>query len=170
MLTLALATMSVNHLVLPMYRVRNDQDFFSFLLNARRTLIVGVILLAYGLYRLFDENQNLMTLGLISLIGAMQFLPGLIAAFYWRNANSYGLLAGLLTGFLFWSVILLFPLLIDIVSAAMFETQQKFIPNPTIWFIGATVPLGANILAFVVFSKLAKTPEEELIAAEGGHE
>lgn len=165
-LTLALATMSVNHLVLPMYRVRNDQDFFSFLLNARRTLIVGVILLAYGLYRLFDENQNLMTLGLISLIGAMQFLPGLIAAFYWRNANSYGLLAGLLTGFLFWSVILLFPLLIDIVSAAMFETQQKFIPNPTIWFIGAIVPLVANILAFVVFSKLAKTPEEELIAAE----
>lgn len=165
-LTLALASMSVNHLVLPVYRVSGNQDFFTFLLNTRRTLIVGIILTAFGLYHLFGEQQNLMTLGLVSFIGALQFLPGLIAAFYWRSANSYGLLAGLLTGFLFWAVLLLFPLLIDIVSAAVFETQKKFIPNPDIWFVGAMVPLIANILAFVLFSKLAKTPQEELVAAE----
>lgn len=165
-LTLALATMSVNHLVLPSYRFSGNWDFFSFLLNTRRTLIVAIILTAYGLYQLFGEQQNLMALGLVSFIGTLQFLPGLIAAFYWREANSYGLLAGLLTGFLFWGVILLFPLLIDIVSAAVFETQKEFIPNPDIWFVGSVVPLAANIVAFVLFSKLTTSGQEEIVAAE----
>jgi signal transduction histidine kinase/Na+/proline symporter len=165
-LTLALASMSVNHLVLPVYQVSEERDFFAFLLTTRRTLIMAIITLAYLLYHFLGSQQDLMTLGFVSFIGTLQFLPGLIGAFYWRNANSYGLLAGLLTGFMFWAVILLFPLLINIVSAAMAETQNRFTLSPDMWFMGSIVPLLANIGAFILFSKLTPLSPAEITAAE----
>ena len=164
-LTLALATMSVNHLVLPLYRVSEDRDFFSFLLNTRRMLIIVIILLAYGLYNLLSEQQNLMSLGLVSFVAVLQFLPGLIGAFYWRDANSYGLLAGLLAGFLFWGAMLFFPLLIDIVYSNIFGTQHQFAPGPDIWFVASITSLMANTLAYIIFSRLNLASHEELIAA-----
>lgn len=165
-LTLALASMSVNHLVLPSYQVREDRDFFSFLLSVRRTIIVVIIALSLALSRLFDSSQSLMTLGLVSFIGSLQFLPGLIGAFYWREANSYGLLAGLLTGFIFWALILLFPLLIDIVAVAVFAAQSQFVLTPDGWFMGSIIPLIANITAFILFSKLTASTQEEVVAAD----
>ncbi len=165
-LTVALSSMTVNHLVLPTYRVSEERDFFSFLLNTRRSLIVGIILTSYLLYHLFDKQQNLMTLGLVSFIGTLQFLPGLIGAFYWRRANSYGLIAGLLTGFMFWAVILFFPLLIDIISASIYETQNRFVLSPGVYFMGSIVPLAANLCAFILFSKLTQASQAELVAAE----
>jgi PAS domain S-box-containing protein len=164
-LTLALATMSVNHLVLPLYRVSEEMDFFSFLLNTRRTLIIGIIVLAYGLYNLFSEQQNLMSLGLVSFIAVLQFLPGLIGAFYWRDANSYGLLAGLLVGFLFWGAMLFLPLLIDIVYSNLFGTQHQFAPGPDIWFVASITSLLANTFAYIIFSRLNLASQDERVAA-----
>jgi signal transduction histidine kinase len=164
-LTLALATMSVNHLVLPLYRVSEDRDFFSFLLNTRRALICGIILLAYGLYKLFIEQQNLMSLGLVSFVAVLQFLPGLVGAFYWRDANSYGLLAGLLAGFLFWGAMLFFPLLIDIVYSNLLGTQHLFSPGPDIWLVTSAISLTANTLAYIIFSRLNIASHAEQVAA-----
>lgn len=164
-LTLALANMCVNHLVLPLYRVSEDVDFFSFLLNTRRAFIIGIIMLSYGLYNLFSEQQNLMSLGLISFVAVLQFLPGLVAAFYWRNANSYGLLAGLLTGFLFWGAMLFFPLLIDIIYSNLFGRQNQFSPGPDVWYVASVTSLLANTLAFVLFSKFNRASQEERMAA-----
>lgn len=164
-LTLALATMSLNHLVLPLYQVSADRDFFSFLLNTRRALISGIILLAYCLYNLFSEQQNLMSLGLVSFVAVLQFLPGLVGAFYWRDANSYGLLAGLLAGFLFWGAMLFFPLLTDIVYSNLFGTQHLFSPDPDIWFITSVTSLTANTLAYIIFSRLNVASHAEQVAA-----
>lgn len=164
-LTLALASMCVNHLVLPLYRVSEDVDFFSFLLNTRRAFIIGIILLSYGLYNLFSEQQNLMSLGLISFVAVLQFLPSLVAAFYWRDANSYGLLAGLLAGFLFWGAMLFFPLLIDIIYSNLFGEQNQFAPSPDIWYVASVTSLLANITAFVIFSRLNTASQEEQVAA-----
>lgn len=164
-LTLALASMCVNHLVLPLYRVSEDVDFFSFLLNIRRAFIIGIIMLSYGLYNLFSEQQNLMSLGLISFVAVLQFLPSLIAAFYWREANSYGLLAGLLAGFLFWGAMLFFPLLIDIIYSNLFGRQNQFAPGPDIWYVASITSLLANTAAFVIFSRLNQASQDERTAA-----
>ena len=89
----------------------------------------------------------------------------MIAAFYWRDANSYGLLAGLLAGFLFWGAMLFFPLLIDIVYSNLFGEQNQFAPGPNIWYVASVTSLLANITALVVFSRLNIASAEERMAA-----
>ncbi len=100
--TLALSSMTVNHVLLPLYRPARGTNVGLVLLSTRRILIATIMLAAYLVYKTFGAEQRLMTIGLMTFIAALQFFPGLIAAFYWRRANRYGLLAGLVAGFVVW--------------------------------------------------------------------
>jgi PAS domain S-box-containing protein len=165
-ITLALASMSLNHILLPFYRPRPGIDFLGFLLNMRRLLIVGIILSAYVLYRLFGVEQNLIGLGIVSFVAVMQFLPGLVGAFYWRKANRIGLLCGLTAGFLVWAIMLFFPLMSDIFYSTRFDTPLMFEPNQQVWHIAAMVSLVVNSVAFVTFSLFSAPTADELKAAD----
>ncbi|HIG39873.1 MAG: ATP-binding protein [bacterium] len=164
-ITLALASMSLHHVLLPLYRVREGTDFYSFLLSMRRLLIVAIIAAAYGLYRLLRQDQSLISLGIVTFVAVLQFLPGLLSVFYWRNANRVGLLAGLVAGFVVWFLMLLFPLLSDIVNATRFDSPLLFEPNPGVWHMAAMSSLLANSFAFILFSVFTEPTQEELKAA-----
>jgi len=164
-ITLALASMSLNHILLPWYQPREGSDFFGFLISMRRILIVGIIISAYALHRMFGETQSLISLGIVTFVAVMQFLPGLIGAFHWRQANRSGLLAGLIAGFLVWFVTLFFPLMTDILHSTFSELSLPYEPSQTAWHVAAMTSLAANSLAFVVFSLLSKPTQEELKAA-----
>ena len=165
--TLALASMSVNHILLPLYRPGTENDIFAFLLNSRRLSIILIIILAYGLYDLLGEQQSLMSLGLVSFVATAQFLPGLIGAFYWRHANSFGLLAGLVAGFVLWASMLFFPLITDIVYSNFIDPERLFEPQQKVWHIATVASLIANSIAFILVSKLTSPLREELaVAAE----
>ena len=157
--------MSLHHILLPFYRPRDNLDIFSFLLNMRRLLIVGIIVSAYGLFRLFGEQQSLISLGIVTFVAVMQFLPGLVGTFYWRDANRFGLLAGLFAGFLVWFVALFFPLMSDILKATILDSQLLFEPNESVWHIAAMASLAANTLAFVLFSYFTSPSPDEIKAA-----
>ncbi len=111
--TLALAAMSMNHLVLPASfppRLKPDVDLYRWLLWGRRVLIALVILAGYGFYLLLERNQGLAKLGLISFVAVAQFLPGIIGLLYWRRATRAGFLVGLGGGAAVWTFMLLLPL------------------------------------------------------------
>ena len=164
-ITLALASMTLNHVLLPWFRPREGVDFFAFLINMRRILIVGIIISAYGLFRMFGEAQSLISLGIVTFVAVMQFLPGLIGAFHWRQANRSGLLAGLIAGFLVWFATLFFPLMSDMVYSTFSDLPLLFEPTQTAWHIAAMASLAANSLAFVLFSIIYSPNEEEQKAA-----
>ncbi len=161
--TIALSSMTLNHILLPLYRPKQSVDIDSVLLNTRRVLIGVIILAAFGIYKLLGENQSLMSLGIVAFVAIMQFLPGLVGGFHWRQANKSGLIAGLAAGFLIWFASLLLPLIYRMLSGALYTLEI----NDKSWHEAATLSLVANIVMFVIVSILTKpTREESLAAAE----
>lgn len=166
--TLALASMTLNHVMLPFYRPIRGVNFYSLLINTRRLLIVMIIVAAYGVNRLLDPGQELMSLGIVAFVAVLQFLPGLVGAFHWRQGNKVGLLAGLAAGYFVWFVTLFFPLVSDLVysslltSSPLLYEQRLYEPAENAWHFAATTSLAVNIFAYVAFSLLAKPTLEEL--------
>ncbi|MFU8837844.1 MAG: ATP-binding protein [Thiohalomonadaceae bacterium] len=163
--TLALAAMSMNHLVLPASfppRLGPDANIYSWLLWGRRTLIALIILAGYGFYLLLEHNQGLVQLGLISFVAVAQFLPGIVGLLYWRRATRQGFLAGLLGGGMVWALTLLLPLLersemldsgIDGMLPASF-TEDPW-GSSTLW------SLSVNSALFVLFSLFTRHTNKE---------
>ena len=165
--TLALSSMTLNHVILPFIRPPGrDSRIVSGLLIARHVLIGGIILAAYGLYRLFNVEQNLISLALMAFIAALQFMPGLVGAFLWPRATRLGFIAGLIAGFSVWFLTLMMPLIYDIVIAKF----TLSIPLPyelakSSWDNAAKLSLAVNSLVFVVFSLASRQSREEANAA-----
>ena len=109
--SVALATMVLNHLVMPLIiRMKIEAaDISGLLLNIKRLAIVAVVFLGYLYYWLIGESYALVNIGLISFMAATQFAPGLIGGLYWRNATRGGALTGLILGFIIWFYTLLVP-------------------------------------------------------------
>ena len=174
--TLALSTMILNHVFLPLYTPRPGVNVYSIMFYSRRVLVAGIIFLSYGMYKLLAEGQNLTSLGIVAFVAVLQFLPGLFGAFYWRGANKAGLLAGMLLGYLIWFATLFYPLLSDIfyssfvTPAALGYQAELHQPGlyelkESAWHIAAMASLIVNTLGFVIFSTLYETSREELRAA-----
>ncbi|MFV0478397.1 MAG: sensor histidine kinase [Parahaliea sp.] len=167
--TLALANMALNHLVLPgwLNRIDQNQSLYTHLKDKRRVLIAVLILIAYGYFIAINGYQNLADLGLMAFVGTLQFLPGVIATPYWPGANQRGLLAGLATGLIIWAYGLLLPslngeprLLLNALALDWFGTAQD------IWAVVAILSLSFNTVLFVLVSLATGHSEEERVAAE----
>ncbi len=160
--TLALASMTLNHILLPLYRPKPGIDIYRLLLNTRRVLIAAIILASFGIYKLLGENQSLMSLGIVAFVGVLQFLPGLVAGFHWRRANRAGLIAGLVAGYLVWFGSLLLPLIYGLLVSAPFILEI----NDKSWHAAAALSVFLNTLMLVIFSLATRSTREELAAAE----
>jgi sigma-B regulation protein RsbU (phosphoserine phosphatase) len=112
--SVAVSTMLLNSLVMPGIVHLNLEKYLPvFLLNSKRVIILAVILLGYGSYRLIGPSAMLVDMGLIAFCGVMQLAPSILGALYWRDATRSGAVAGLTLGFLVWAYTLIFPNLIN---------------------------------------------------------
>jgi Na+/proline symporter/signal transduction histidine kinase len=164
-MTLALASMCLKHLILPFYRPSSDRDIHGWLLWVRRLLVLCIILAGYIFYRVMVSRESLSNLGIASFIATLQFFPGVFATLYWQRANSKGFIAGLIAGFGFWFMALLRP----IIS----ETDPEFISRfyftyayEDLWHLVTLISLALNCLVFIGVSLLTRTSAEEKAAAE----
>jgi len=113
--TVALSTMVCNDLIMPLLlrvgrlHLSERRDLTGVLLSIRRATIIIVILLGYVYVRLIGESYALVTIGLVSFVAAMQFVPLIVGGVYWKGATEKGALAGLTGGFLAWIYTLLLP-------------------------------------------------------------
>ncbi|MFA7554449.1 MAG: ATP-binding protein [Spongiibacteraceae bacterium] len=163
--TLAMASMCLKHLILPIYRPNSNRDIYRWLLWIRRTLIVFIILTGYLFYHIIAGRETLSDLGLTAFIGTLQFFPGVLAAFYWQGANHKGFIAGLSAGIGTWFVTLLLPIITSY-NPALIGAQYLGIDYNGNWSSVAISSLGINMLVFALVSFLTSTSEEEKIAAE----
>lgn len=162
--SLSLASMTLNHVVLPFYQPKAHMDVYRWILWVRRILIISVILLAYGVYLLLGQLQNLSNLGILAFAGTLQFLPGLFGVLFWQGANRKGFIAGLGLGLIFWLTGSLEPVLYDSFNLEM-RLPLPFSLNAEDWYISAISALTINAIAFVVVSVFSNISDEERSAA-----
>jgi PAS domain S-box-containing protein len=166
--TLALASMCLNHLLLPASYPDPDVNLYKWLLWGRRTLIVVIILAGYGFYLVLERNQGLVQLGLISFVAVAQFLPGVFGLLYWPRATRAGFIAGLLGGGVIWTLTLLLPLVENSgllgESLALLSMPAESGTDP--WSYSTVWSLAVNGLLFVSVSLLTRPSPEEQRSAE----
>lgn len=107
---MTMSTMTVNHLLLPVF------NYFPPLAPMRRHLlrwrwvaIVGILALGDWFATKIGESYALVNMGLISFAAVIQFAPVSIAALFWTKGSKNGALAGLTAGFSIWFYTLLLP-------------------------------------------------------------
>ncbi|MBB5722865.1 hypothetical protein FHS72_002495 [Loktanella ponticola] len=113
--TIALATMVSNHIIVPLWLkvrpqgalVSGDIRYVNVL--ARRLSIAGILALGYLYFRISAGGAALAAIGLVSFSGAVQVLPALLGAIFWRGATRVGAGLGLVTGFAVWIWTLYIP-------------------------------------------------------------
>lgn len=165
--SIALATMSMNHLVLPISFPGLHQNLHRWVLWGRRILIACIILAGYGFYALLKHNQGLVQLGLISFVAVVQLLPGIIGVLYWRQVTRTAFLAGLVSGISIWTITLLVPVLhqsgflaTDFAVSQMIEAS-----NMDKWTFSTFTSLTLNMGMMTIVSFLTRQSAEETEAA-----
>jgi Na+/proline symporter len=109
--TLALSSMSLNHLLLPLVQPGPNRDIYTALRWARRGLIGAIIAAGYGFFALLERSEGLVSWGLMSFLAMAQFVPGVLAVLFWPRATRVGFITGLLGGGAVWGLFALLPAL-----------------------------------------------------------
>jgi PAS domain S-box-containing protein len=165
--SLALASMSLNHLLLPASYPDPEMNLYKWILWGRRLLIGLIIMAGYAVYVSLQHEQGLVELGLISFVAVAQFLPGIVGLLYWRRATRAGFIAGLLGGIGVWAVTLLAPLMhaSGVLLVDLQVEQWVAWSGMHKWAFTTFATLGVNGLLFVLFSLLTRQDPRELQAA-----
>lgn len=156
-ITLALSNMCLNHLILPIYQPKANEDIYRWLLWKRRTLITAIIWLGFLFHYLPNEQISIQVIGIVAFTACLQFMPGIIAILYWPAANKKGFLWGLSSGVLIWFLFLILPLLTDTDPLALVSINWREI---------TALSLITNCLLFVVVSLLSKSSDAEQSSAD----
>lgn len=165
--SLALASMSLNHLLLPASYPDPAMNLYKWILWGRRLLIALIIMAGYWVYVTLQHQHGLVELGLVSFVAVAQFLPGIVGLLYWKRATRSGFIAGLLGGAGVWAITLLAP---SMHAAGILLTEvpvQDWIAHSGMhkWGFVTFASLSLNGLLFVGVSLLTRQSAREQQAA-----
>ena len=166
--TTALSLIATNNIFVPLLlkRVDNKQLYASLPLRSRRLAVFIILFLAYIYYKVVADQFSIVSIGLISFAAMIQFLPAIVGALFWKDANKKGVLAGLIAGFIIWGYTLVVPTMAEIGWVApslmengflgisslkphsLFGSAMSPITHGTFWslFINASLFFGISIL------------------------
>lgn len=165
--TLALGTMCLNHLLLPLRRPRPERDVYGYVRRARRALTAAILLAGYLMFLLLDQAEGrLAEFGLVSFVVVAQFLPGLVGVLFWRHATARGVLAGLAGGVAVWLGVTVLPLLVRShwLPPAFDAAAALGVPPEEAYAFATFLSLTVNGLLFAGVS-LARAPTADEEAA-----
>lgn len=111
--TLALANMTMNHVVLPVLGWQANDALYEQTLRQRRLITACIPLAAFMLSWLPDLKPDSSEMSMLSFVAVLQLAPGLVALLFWPRATRQGLLLGLSLGMLTWFVTLVIPAFLD---------------------------------------------------------
>lgn len=147
--TLTLSTMITNDVILPKLMDRSaayGMDRVRRIKMTRRYVIFFILLLAFAYQQQMAYQAPLASIGLLAFSLVIQLLPAIVGGLYWERAHAHGVYAGLLSGFVVWLMLLLFPL----IEPETMTYQTEIVSQ------GAILSLLVNIIAFIGFSILSK--------------
>ena len=175
---IALSTMVMNSLIIPVVlkRLSHNRYLSTVILNTKRALIIAIVFMGYIFAVTFGELFTLVDLGLKSFEAVSIFAPAFFAAIYWKRANKYGAIAGIIGGFMVWLYTLILPAfmkagLID-PSGSIYRIATSKVLNPSAlfgleglgkWEHSFFWSMLVNLSLFVGLSLLTKQSEEEQV-------
>ena len=165
-LTLGLSGMVLNHVVLPLRPPREQTDIYNWLRWVRRLLIAVIICAALLFHEFLGRQLSLSVLGVLAFSGGLQLLPGVLGVIYWPEGNRKGLVAGLLTGTLFWLLTLVLPLTFNLNLLGDLGIGINQLIHPTSWAVSVFTSLTANVVVFALISLITQSSREEASAAQ----
>ncbi|AKT36824.1 ATP-binding protein [Chondromyces crocatus] len=162
--TIALAAMTLNHLVLPARIEVLQRDAYARLLWLRRGLIAAIVVAGYGLYLLEVSGGPLVQPGLVSFVAFAQLLPGLFGLLFWQRASRQGFLAGLGAGALAWIAMAMLPLVSSSHGTSLRLPAFGDLYTDS-WTPPTVVSLSLNVTLFAIVSLLTRQGDAEVEAA-----
>lgn len=164
--TLAMASMALNHLLLPIYQPNPEHNIYQWLLWLRRFFIFGFILAAYGAYLLLDGHHSMTEMAMLTFVATLQFAPGLIGVLFWPRATRAGFIGGLSVGMFLWLVTLVLPYLVEMDFLPTISWLTVSLSNNTdYWQTMGLVTVLTNAFVGIVASLSSKQSSSEQIAA-----
>lgn len=154
----AVASMISNSIIMPLFlNNKNSTGEAITPITAQRISLFIVFTLAFSYHAMIVQKESLVSIGMISFIGIAQLAPGFLAALYWRNATSKGVMAGLSLGFILWLTAFGVPQWLGSRSdeLILFNIFEQWSPLANITFIS----LGLNGLVMSAVS-LMDTPSK----------
>ena len=172
--SLALSTMVMNSFVMPMLFGITIPRMHTVILNIKRAVIIGCVLLGYVFAVSVGEFYSLVDIGLKSFEAVTIFAPSLLLGIFWKGGNQKGAIAGICAGFAVWIYTLLIPALM---RAGIIERGgplealfQSTLLNPNAlfgvtgldrWSHSLFWGLLLNLLFFVAVSLFTRQTDEE---------
>lgn len=147
--TLTLSTMITNDVVLPKLM---DRETYSSVNRVKRikTIRRGIIFIILALAFVYQQQMalqaSLASIGLLAFSLVIQLLPAIVGGLYWEKGHAHGVYAGLLVGILVWLMFLFIPILNGTSTGISSHLMSQ----------GAIYSLLANIIFYIVFSRLSK--------------
>lgn len=162
--TISLTNMISNEIMMPLIlrsSGHGSNEFYRFsglLRNVRRTIIIGILLLAYIAYRVIStgEDHLLASLGLISFAAVAQLAPSVVGSLYLRESNYKAASGGIVAGSLVWFITLIVPLFVQSgwLDKALLEKGvfgiEVFKPGALFGFDLTATLQGASFFALVI--------------------
>ena len=107
---MTMSTMTVNHLLLPLFdTIRLFSPMRRHLLRWHWIGIAAILSAGYWTESQIGDSYALVNMGLISFAAVLQFAPVGIGALFWIKGSRAGALAGLVAGFAVWFYTLMLP-------------------------------------------------------------
>ncbi len=165
-ISLALATMVMNHWLLPSLKLRTRTDLYTQLIWLRRVLIAAIFAGGYVFYWVLDNRFSLAHLAMTAFIETLQFLPATFAIVFWSKGNKRGLIAGLSVGTSIWGIGLLLPILtgLEYIQIPLFHLNVPV--GIEYWSQVTLISLGLNAFFFIVISLFTRQSDDEQYSAE----
>jgi signal transduction histidine kinase/CheY-like chemotaxis protein len=116
----------------------------------------------YAYERVISGYLPLASIGLISFAAVSNFAPGLVLGLYWRRAHRYGVVAGLVGGFVVWLYALLLPSL-RTTEAGPAAPLHDWLPAP----LAVLDPVGQGFVVGILVNTLLLVGVSLLVRARG---
>ena len=163
---MALSAMIGNELLMPYVLSRQagtEGEMGRLVVFVRRAAVVLILMAAYAYERTISGYLSLASIGLISFAAVANFAPGLLLGLYWRRAHRYGVVAGLLGGFVVWLYALLLPSLYQVPGAGQAAPLAAWLPAP----LDTLDPVGQGFVVGIVVNTLLLVGVSLMVRAVG---
>ncbi|WP_147156638.1 ATP-binding protein, partial [Reyranella soli] len=163
---MALSGMIGNELVMP-YVLRRQagvsRDMGPLVVFVRRAAVVLILMAGYSYERIISGYLPLASIGMISFCAVANFAPGVVLGLYWRQAHRYGVVAGLVGGFVVWLYALLLPTLQQTAGGGHVAPLNPYLPAP----FAELDPVGQGFVVGIVVNALLLVGVSLLVRARG---
>jgi Na+/proline symporter/nitrogen-specific signal transduction histidine kinase len=112
--SISLSIMLSNNIIIPYgwldrFKIKSDSANSKSIVNIRKFSIFLLIIAGFVFYRYGITSTTLFSIGLVSFVLIAQLAPAFFSAIFWKRANYYGAVSGIIAGTVFCYINLILP-------------------------------------------------------------